>query len=262
MVDAFRSVQAGEIISATRFNEILTELALLRDRVALLEAQPGGGLVHITGFVPDAAVGQQVGGELVIQGSGFETPAWNAARLFLTNEVTINNQPVPPANFVLPRCSDTELVVIIPSAVDDGSLGAAGRPVPVRVTNRFGATVLNCRVLRSAAVRPNPIINAQGDVPPGIVGPTGTATLRSGQAATVNGANFSPTVAENTVTIEVGANQLNVSGLAVDPGGTRLTFNLPANLGTPPGNPTAATLRVAVTGAAASATANCTLVQL
>lgn len=261
MPNPFRTVQPGEIISAARFNEILAELTVLRDRVTALESQPGGGLVQVTGFVPASDVGQQVGGQITIQGAGFEVPAWNAARLFLTNEITINNQPVSPASFVLPQCTSTQLVVIIPSSVDDGSLGPNGRDVPIRVVNRFGSANRTYRVFPSIATRPNPIINAQTANPPGLVGePSGGNVLEPGQPVVVNGANFSPTPAENTVTIEFEGNSFIVTNVGVDTAGSRLNFILPTNMDLPTGT-TPGQVRVTVTGAAASAVANCTLLQ-
>lgn len=178
MATNFVRVRPGNVITSDAWNEVLTRLEEIEQRVASLEKQgPAPGQVVIASFDPPNQV--EVGQVLTINGLNFAFPPAN-------NIVKVDNIQVIEFR---PDSTPTSLKFILPSV----SAPPGGRNVVVSIQNNKGSVERSYRVLPSVPVSGDPpvVTNALRE--------DGSSNLRIGQVVIISGDNFSATASENRV---------------------------------------------------------------
>jgi len=173
-------VRPGDVISSDLITRMI---AMLNDH----ENKLAGGLGTISsniisGFEPDAAVGQNVNNQLTIFGQ-FDFP-------LATNTVSIAGVPIAP-NAFLSGSNNTQIIFRIPTSivVQPGT----SLPVIVRVVNSRGYSERTYTLLPQAAGPPDPTISAIVDAA------SNSATLTTGLNAKITGLNFASPAISNQV---------------------------------------------------------------
>lgn len=176
MANALSHVMRGDLITASKFNEILDKLYELESRIEDLESSEGVvNRVMIDRFVPITE--QHVDRTLEIYGENFEIPPSR-------NRVTIDGVVVEEYGLSTVRL----LRVIVP--------GVQGVPKNALVTveNRNGTDSRLYRILEEAPVAGDPpLINNI------VHGTSGSGTLSVGGPILVEGANFAADPSNNTL---------------------------------------------------------------
>jgi hypothetical protein len=139
----FSNVQPGDIISSEFFNQILTELAALDQRLTALEGTtaPTSGVVITDLIPPDGVI--RVGDELRVVGRNFKQ-AIGSARVF------IGSRPVESFKF---GSNDQLLIFDVPDTITD--VPGGGRPAILTVSNGTSSAQRNLFLLSAMQLQGN-----------------------------------------------------------------------------------------------------------
>jgi hypothetical protein len=183
---SIQPVQPGQVISSGAWNSLVIQINDLLQRVTDLEAGGGGGggtVVAITGFTPANQV--PAGQVLAILGANFAFPPTN-------NLVTVDGVPVGAFQAA---STSTRLEFIVPLLP---AIPPSGKNVAIVVSNPAGNDQKMYRIM--------PAIPVVG-LPPTMTKVTKSSnasnTLEVLKEATIDGTDFSTTLAENLIRLRV-----------------------------------------------------------